>query len=91
MIQQLLPQLLPLNARKNRRRTILYVGIAAGSVGVFYVLNEIALLALRATNLSTSLANYGLLRYGQIGLVMLALLAVLWCIDRVANRSGKVP
>ena len=64
MIQQLLPQLLPLNARKNRRRTILYVGIAAGSVAVFYVLNEIALLAL---------------------------LAVLSCIDRLANRFGKVP
>ena len=91
MIQQLLPQLLPLNARKNRRRKILYVGIAAGSVAIFYVLNEIALLALRATNLSASLADYGLLGYGQIGLLMLALLAVLWCIDRVAKGSGKTP
>ena len=91
MIQQLLPQLLPLNARKNRRRTILYVGIAAGSVAVFYVLNEIVLLALRANSLSTSLADYGLFGYAVIGLVMLALLAVLWCINRVAKGSGEEP
>ena len=87
----MIQQLLPFNARKNRMRTFLYLGIAAGSVAVSYVLNEIVLLALRANNLSASLAGNVLLCYGQIGLLMLALLAVLWCIDRVAKGSGKVP
>ena len=76
-------------------RTFLYLGIAAGSVAVCYAfcyaLNEIVLLALRANNLSTSLADNVLLGYGQIGLLMLALLAVLWCIDRVAKGSGEEP
>ena len=72
-------------------RTFLYLGIAAGSVAVCYVLNEIVLLALRANHLSASWADNVLLGYGQIGLLMLALLAVLWCIDRVAKGSGEEP
>ena len=72
--------------RNHRGRTFLYLGVAAGSVAVCYALTEIASLALGPHNLITSLAGYGV-----IGLVMLALLAVLWCIDRVANRFGKVP
>ena len=82
----MIQKLLPFNARKNRMRTFLYLGVAAGSFAVCYALTEIASLALGPNNLVTSLAGYRV-----IGLVMLALLAVLWCIDRVAKGSGEVP
>ena len=85
----MIQKLLPFNARKNRMRAFLYLGVAAGSFAVGDALTEIASLALRATNLSTSLADYGLLGYGVIGLVMLALLAVLRCIDRLMTQGPE--